>query len=98
MTFNSQETSFENAVVKAAEKLGSRYYILQDTQFEYREGEEEYHLFDRWTLNQWGRRTCVLPFASYEECVRLKEELEEKAQPKSERSPSMSELESYPVH
>lgn len=54
----------------------SRYYIAPDTQYEYSEGNELYHLFDRKSQNEFGQDACLLPFASYEECVARQQTLE----------------------
>lgn len=66
----------------------SRYYIKPDDQYDYKEGHELYHLFDRKTLNRWGKHACLLPFGRYEECESLRETLE------TEDSPCLSQPES----
>lgn len=52
-----------------------KFYMQMDTQFEYREGEELYHVFERGRVNEWGEPYCVSPFLTFESAQDLIEEL-----------------------
>jgi hypothetical protein len=52
-----------------------KFYMRMDTQYDYAEGQELYHVFERDRLNEFDEPYCVCSFLTYDEARRMSEQL-----------------------
>lgn len=64
-----------------------KFYMDQDTQYDYNPGEELYHVFEYNRLNEFGEPYCVGPFLSYEEALKLRDKLNADVRQHSQSKP-----------
>ena len=61
--------------------MSNQFYVRMDTQYDYHEGQELYHVFERGRLNEFGEPYCVCPFLFYDQARRMADDLNKRARP-----------------
>jgi hypothetical protein len=55
--------------------IAPKFYMRMDTQYDYPEGQELYHIFEQGRTNEFDEPYCVCPFLQYDEARRMVEQM-----------------------